>query len=245
MAGPDLSALIGNLVRAYPNHVLVFPGIVPHLDPSLAEALSNLGCRPVRSRMVHVVYPGQPLTGRGRKRVRRNRRLDRELRRASERRRITDPRILLRHVPRLHALYSQLYLQRHPGHLNARYEQAFFQLLLESGLFSASAWHRDGVIEAFNIHLVTDGVIRWSVCGVDVAVSVERGLFRLAVDHDLAEAERDGLIVNLGAGNSHFKRLRGAEVFVEYDMVFDRHVSALRRVPWSVLQQIRKLAPQT
>ena len=234
-----LRSFIAQLAGAYPEHVLVFPGVVPALAPALARTLADLGGRAVRSGVVHLLDPSDPMRGGAMKGVRRNRRLDRMLRHQNQTRRTTDPAVLLQHVDRLQQLYSALYLHKHPGHLNPQYTTDFFELLLRSGLFVVAGWLRDGKVEAFNVQLVVDRVICWSVCGLDVSAPQTRGLFRLLADDDVALAERDGLIVNWGRGNEAFKRLRGARPALEYDLVFDRHVGPARRLPWALLQRLR------
>ena len=68
---------------------------------------------------------------------------------------------------------------------------------------------------------------------------MSRGLFRLVTAHDLDVATREQWVVNWGGGNGPYKRFRGAEPMFEYDIVFDRHLRADRRLPWWLLQHGR------
>jgi hypothetical protein len=234
-----IALLLQTLARSHPRHAWIFSGVVPALDGGLVDDLMALGGRAVQSRVVHLLDPRQSLSGRPWKKVRGTRNADATLARANETRRVDDPAVLLGQVERMRNLYEQLYLDKYARELNPQYRTAFFELLLQSNLFHAMGWLRDGVLDAFNIHMARDGVLCWSVCGYDCTAPVSRGLFRLAAGEDVVAGRRNGLVVNWGAGNADFKRYRGARPAFEYDIVFDRHLTPDRRLPWSVLQQIR------
>jgi len=65
-------------------------------------------------------------------------------------------------------------------------------------------------------------------------------LFALLV----AEADVHGLVLNLSAGASHFKMLRGATAVEEFDAVYDRHLPVHRRIVWSGLAAATRLWAQ-
>ena len=235
-----IRTLIATLRSRYPDHALVFSGHVPALAPRLTEDLMALGGRAVQSRIVHVLDPARASRGRTMRRIRHTRKTDAALLKANEFRRVDQPDLLLRHVGQIQHLYSQTYLEKHSGALNPQYRTAFFELLLRSGLFSSVGWLRDdGILEAFNIQHCQDGIMSWSICGHDISAPVSRGLFRLVTAHDLDVATREQRIVNWGGGNGPYKRFRGAEPMFEYDIVFDRHLRADRRLPWLLLQHLR------
>lgn len=235
----QLAELVADLRRRYPRHALVFSGIVPSLAPRFCGDLLTLGGRAVQSRVVHLLDPGRSLSGRAWKKVRGTRNADEALARANQHRRVDDPAVLAGHAGRMRDLYAQLYLEKYAGELNPPYRPAFFELVLRSGIFSAVGWMRDGVLEAFNLHLAHDGAIGWSLCGYDRSEPVSRGLFRLAAGEDIDAARRGDLVLNWGGGNCDFKRFRGAEPAFEYDLVFDRHLTPDRRLPWWLLQRGR------
>jgi hypothetical protein len=235
----QIERLIEELVADFPDHALVVCGIVPDLGPATASALIGAGGRAVQSRVVHLMDGRTSLRGRTMKPIRRNRKVDRQLHRENEFRRTSDPAVLLNRVERLRELYAELYLDKHPGGLNPRYRPAFFRLLVESDLFSTVAWQRDGDMDAFNVQYVSDGILSWSVCGVEVDRARDAGLFRLVIAEDFVAAEKQGLVVNWGGGNGRFKKLRGAEPTFEYDVVFDHHLGLRRRTPWAMLQRLR------
>lgn len=235
----EIEELINDLIRDYPDHALVFSGIVPDLHSQPAAALNQTGCRAVQSRVVHLLDGGASLRGQAMKPVRDSRGADRQLHQRNEFRRTTDPAILLSQVDRLRELYAQLYLQRHPGHLNPRYRPSFFRIVVESGLFSIVGWQQGEVVDTFNAQHVSDGVVSASLCGAEADRVEKDGLFRLLAAEDFVVAERQKLTVNWGGGNARFKRLRGGRPSFEYDFVVDWHLGKRRRLPWWLMQRLR------
>jgi len=237
-ARASLRRLVERAAREHPDHAVVLPGVVPALDPGLARDAGDCGGRLVQKRIVYVVDPRRPLRGRRSKGARRNRRVDRDLLRSADARRLEGP-ALGPHAGGMRELYARLYLDRHAGDLNARYTTAFFRLALASGLFQAVGWTQGEALEAFQLHLVSGGVLDASVCGYDTEAPLARGLYRMLAAEDLDTAERAGVVTNWGAGSDRFKRLRGGEPCFEFDAVFDRHLPLRRRLPWWLLRRAR------
>ena len=82
------------------------------------------------------------------------------------------------------------------------------------------AWTDDaGRPIAFNIRLVDDGVILWTIGGYDTSLPRSLGLYRLIAIDDIVAAEEQGLVLNQGGGNSDFKRRRGGEPAIEFEVI--------------------------
>lgn len=74
--------------------------------------------------------------------------------------------------------------------------------------------------------------------GYDRTYPQKEGLYRLLTMETMLEAEHRGLLLNMSSGAAHFKRLRGAEPHLEYNMVYDGHLPWWRRLPWNLTRLI-------
>lgn len=237
----ELARLLESVARDWPEHALVVPGVVPALSPQLISALVGLGGRAVPSRIVHLQRPGRSFRGGGMRTVRHNRNADFAVHARHAPRATSDPVVLAAQAERIAELYRQLYLERYPAWLNPQLTPDFFRLLIESGAFEVCGWTDDeGRLVAFNVRLIDDGVIWWTVGGYDTTLPRSRGLYRLISTDDVAAVEQRGLLLNQGAGNGDFKRRRGAEPATEFEVVFDRHLAPHRRLPWALLARVRR-----
>jgi hypothetical protein len=236
-----LAALLASVERDWPGHAAVVPGIVVALAPELVRTLVELGGRVVPSRIVHLQRPGRSFRGGAMRSVRHNRNADFAVLARHAPRATTDAVFLAAQAERLRELYRRLYLERHPAQLNPQFTPDFFRLLVESGAFEARGWtDGDGRLIAFNVRLIHDGVIWWTVGGYDTTLPRSHGLYRLIATDDIAAVEERGLLLNQGAGNGHFKRRRGAEPAIEVEIVFHRHLPRYRRLPWQALERVRR-----
>jgi folate-dependent phosphoribosylglycinamide formyltransferase PurN len=235
----DLAGLLEAVRENHPEHAVVFSGVVPALAPHLALFLGALGGRAVQSRVVHLLDKRENFGGRSRRGVREKRNVDRRLYDSRIHDRTTDREALLPEARRIAELYSELYVRKYSS-MNPQYTEEFFRLILESEEFHVTGWRDDGRLEAFNIRLIKGGVNHWSICGYDTSASKTKGLFRLIAAEDVL-GPGDFSMINWGGGNSAFKRFRGARPAIEYDVVFDDHLSLRRRIPWRVVRELRGL----
>jgi hypothetical protein len=83
---------------------------------------------------------------------------------------------------------------------------------------------------------VRNGVMTQPFFGYDTRLPQELGLYRLLSLKTLLEGEERGLLVHASAGVGPFKRLRGGVATIEYNAVYDRHLQAARRLPWTLLK---------
>jgi len=78
-------------------------------------------------------------------------------------------------------------------------------------------------------------VITAPLVGYDTALGDQAGLYRLlmlALTETAAERRR---VLHLSSGAASFKRLRGAEAYAEYSLIYHRHLAPRRRLPWQML----------
>lgn len=229
IAPARIPALVAWLAAAFPHHAIVFRTVIPSLGTGYAAALVEGGCRLVQSRVVHVIDTSDPGVLR-----RRNLRADRALLARSPYRVRRPDDVGEVDLDRLVDLYGGLYLGRH-SRFNAAYTRRYFHVLLRCervrcALFEAPG---RGTFDAFSIWHEGQGHLTGAAIGYDTSLPRSLGLYRLSLMYKvLQEAAPRGLRVNLSGGASAFKQHRGAQLFPDYDAVYDRHLPPWRRLPW-------------
>lgn len=122
------------------------------------------------------------------------------------------------------ALYGQLYLEKY-SRLNPRYTAAFLQAWQRAGLLELTGFRDEsGQLRAVVGIFAQGSLLTAPIVGYDTAWPQSAGLYRLLMAHVLSmTCERSGTL-NLSAGASHFKRLRGGEPAIEYSAVLCEHL---------------------
>lgn len=229
----NLAALHQFLLQQFPDRALVFRSICPEVYPEWFEALEACGYKAVFSRQVYLLRAHE-----GAHRLKRA--LDIDARQAAKQKHLhwtiletpTDTEL-----ERILDLYNQLYLEKY-ARLNPQYTLAFLKNLLSEKIIRIKAlWHGEKIV-AFTGYFTLDGVMINPLIGYDRSYPQKEGLYRLLTLETMLEAEKQGLLLNMSSGAAHFKRLRGAQPFLEYNMVYDRHLSFFRRLPWALTRLI-------
>ncbi|AEE48536.1 GNAT family N-acetyltransferase [Haliscomenobacter hydrossis] len=229
----DLAALQQFLLQQFPNRALVFRSICPEVYPEWFQHLKSQGYKAVFSRQVYLLRAHE-----GAHRLKRA--LDIDSRLASKQKHLNwtlldSPSDV--ELERILDLYNQLYLEKY-ARLNPQYTLGFLKNLLSEGIIHIKAlWHEEKIV-AFTGYFILDGVMINPLIGYDRSYPQKEGLYRLLTMETMLEAEKQGLLLNMSSGAAHFKRLRGAQAFLEYNMVYDRHLSFFRRLPWALTRAI-------
>lgn len=227
----QLRRLTEFLLPSFPGRALVQRNINPDLHPAYGVALAAAGFRLVKSRRVYLLDPAGE-----RFRSSANAGLDLRLLAHSRHEVIGGERIGETDLPRLAQLYRSLYLDKHSP-LNPGLTEAFFALTLSDAMFEYRALKRAGQIDGFVVFCESAGVLTGVYIGHDRSLPLELGLYRQLIAILIAEARDRGVLLNLSGGAGEFKQLRGAVPVVEYDAVYDRHLTARRRLAWWLVTQ--------
>lgn len=136
---------------------------------------------------------------------------------------------------RVERLYAQLYLEKYST-LNPAYTAHFLQAWHQAGLLRLSGWRdADGLLQAVVGVFCQNGVSTAPIVGYNTALPQTLGLYRLLMAQVFLHAIDNNTLLNLSAGASHFKRLRGGMPAIEYSAVFARHLPAVaRRMHWQL-----------
>jgi len=214
---------------AFPDRAVVFRSVNERLNAALLHDLLALGFRPVFSRQVYLWDPAR--TGP----VPRSLRQDAGLAGRTGYEWIEAEGIADADVPRLRELYAQLYLGKYSP-FNPQFTEGFVRAALRERWLTVQALRRDGRIDAVLGFVERDGTMTAPLIGYDRAVPREEGLYRLISYRLVEEARRRGLLLNQSSGAAAFKRFRGGEAALEFNLVYHRHLPARTRAPWRVLE---------
>jgi len=221
--------LTARLVEMCPESAIVFRSMNAHTDEAALLTLRQNRYRLVRSRRIYLL---DPTTVHYLDHY--NSQWDRRFLARTPYRVVRDHEALAAHVPRLTALYRDLYLDRH-SRLNPHFNERFFALTLEEKTLTYRALEQDGRVDGFVAYFADDRVMTGTLLGYDLALPQKRGLYRLLIALLTAEAAEARLLLNLGGGTGHFKLLRGAMPAEEFDAVYDAHLPPHRRFSWTLL----------
>jgi hypothetical protein len=229
----DLEALHLFLLKQFPDRALVFRSICPEVYPIWFEALKKLRYKAVFSRQVYLLRAHE-----GAHRLKRALEIDTRLAKKQKHLRWSELQVGEEvHLERILELYNQLYLEKY-ARLNPQYSLEFIQHLFTGGIIRIKAlWHGDKIV-AFTGYFTLDGVMINPLIGYDQSYPQKEGLYRLLTMETMLEAEKQGMLLNMSSGAAHFKRLRGAQAFLEFNLVYDRHLSFFRRLPWAMTRAI-------
>jgi hypothetical protein len=232
----QLRTIRDELIRAFPDHTIVFRSVNEQLNATLLHDLQALDFRPVFSRQVYLLDP-QSAHYRRRKAFR----SDVMLARRTEYRWLDASQIDRAAVPRLRDLYADLYLHKYSWH-NPQFNQRFLEAALRDEWLTIFALQRAGRIDGVLGFVERHGVMTPPLIGYDRALSMDLGLYRLISLKFVEEARERGLLLNLSSGAAAFKRHRGSTAAIEHNLVYDQHCSPRMRLPWRLLAALSRAA---
>ncbi len=141
-------------------------------------------------------------------------------------------------APRIIELYRMLYLDKHSV-LNPQYTTAFVKEALKNRLLEFRGLRHvsgrlDGVFACFSRGNVTSTPF----IGYDTTLGSELGLYRHLVTMLLARVSERQQLLNYSSGAGEFKRRRGGQPVIEYNAVYTRHLSPVRRLALNVFGRV-------
>lgn len=229
ITAPQIQAVLSALLARFPARAIVFRSLDEATRAPLLSWLSAAGCRRVASRRVNINARGDERPWR-----RSNTRYDLKLKARTPLRLIEGEAMSDAQLEQAIDLYNQLYLEKY-SYLNPQFTPRWLRHLRDERL-----WRLQGFMdEADQLRSVCatfalGGVSTAPIIGYDRAAPAAEGLYRLAYLQMLLMGREAETTVNCSAGAARFKRLRGALPALEYSAVYDRHLSARRRLPWAV-----------
>ena len=221
------------LLNNYPDRSIVFRSVNTHLNAPLLKALKQAGFRQVFSRQVYII---DPKTGihRQKRALKLDTKLESQLEgfswEGSESLNEAD-------AGRILQLYKELYIRKYSP-INPQFTETFFRESIRKQQYQYRVLRHQKKIVAVIGYYLENGVMTNPIIGYDQSYPKKMGLYRMLTLETIREAERQGVVFNMSSGASHFKRLRGAQPAMEYNLVYDKHLPLSRRLPWTLIKQL-------
>lgn len=222
------------LIRRFPQHVIIFRSVNERLNAPLLDDLIALRFRPVFSRQVYIL---DPVAEQRRYRKRKAFRSDVLLAKRTEYQWLSAEQLAANDSERLAELYADLYLHKYSFD-NPQFNAEFVTAALRDGWLRIWALAQNGRIDGVLGYVERHGVMTPPLLGYDRAVPVTAGLYRLLSLKLVEEAEQHGFVLHLSSGAAAFKRHRGSQPAIEYNLVYDQHCARRQRLPWRILAML-------
>ncbi|MGV3526177.1 MAG: GNAT family N-acetyltransferase [Candidatus Sericytochromatia bacterium] len=235
---PARLELIRDALRArFPDRALIFRSVNLARDQAIYDQLRALDFQAVFSRQVYLL---DPATGAHRRKnpYKEDRRLARKAPYVWD----TGASVRPTEIPRLRALYDDLYLHKY-SRLNPQFNTLFLRRSLSEGWLHYAVLRRRegpeaGRIDAMLGYVERNGVFTTPLVGYDRSLPLSTGLYRLVTLYLFDEAERRGWVLNHSSGASRFKTLRGCVPSMEYNLVYTDHLPLAQQLPWRTLARL-------
>lgn len=236
-----ITALHTALVQAFPQHSIVFRSLNVELHAELLGELHRRGYIALFSRQVYLLDPRDQAYRR-----RTDVKNDIQLARHTPYQWRTHTDLRQHDMPRLRALYDDLYLHKYSRH-NPQFTTRFFSSALQYNWATLAALAQHSRLDGLLGYIERNGILTAPLVGYDRRVTQAAGLYRLITLRLSEIAAERGCILHASAGAARFKRTRGAVPALEYSMVFARHLAPHRQLGWAILAQLldRLVVPTT
>ena len=228
-----IKLVLERLSQEFPRHAILFRSLNDRTDSELLRCLSQHGCFMAPSRQVYFYDGGEPSFL-----DRSNTKTDTRLLNKTHYRLLTSREMSDACPQRVKELYDHLYIEKYSIH-NPQFSSRMMEFWLRDGalrIFGLSApdGRLDGVVGSW----IMDGVRTVPLVGYDTSLAKSLGLYRMLMAQVLQETAERGELLNLSAGASHFKRLRGGKPVIEYSAVYCQHLGLRQRMIWKMLASL-------
>lgn len=233
MTPDEITAALMFLVKRYPERAIVFRSVDNYHNPTLYKTLLQAGCRMIFSRQVYY----QDVQSRY---VQKKKQYRIDLKHFQRTPYTVVEGAQLRDndsIERILELYNDLYLRKY-SYYNPQFTPAFIRLALDEQLLTLKAFQKEGRIDAVMGYFARRGTITPPLFGYDTSLPQKLGLYRLLSTLTALDALANKQLVHFSAGVGQFKRHRGGLPALEHNAVYDAHLPATRRRPWSLLKSI-------
>jgi hypothetical protein len=231
IAGNPFPDITEALQRKWPSHAIVFRSLNRVHNREIIEKLVAVGYQLLPSRQVYLFDPSRP------EYLRKIAcRRDQKLLAQTDYILVGHDEIRPSDYARMAKLYSLLYLEKYSQH-NPRFSEKFMAACHRHRLLHLTGLRdRQGTLQGIVGTFTRDNVTSAPLVGYNTARPQKEGLYRLLMALVMREAAQRKLQLNLSAGASSFKILRGGHGEIEYTAIYTRHLPWYRRAVLSTLR---------
>jgi len=228
----QIGAITSALKSRYTDYAIVFRSVNTRTCGMFFDSLREAGYRMIRSRLIYILDTASKAYWKN-KTVKHDRNLSKKMGYEL----IHTDQLTEADVPTLTRLYRDLYLNKH-SLFNPQLNENFFHLILKNRILEIQALRKNNRIDAFSCCYSGRGVMISGFSGHNTRIPLKVGLNRQDFSATMDKAKKREHLLNLSAGSGSFKMFRGAQSFIEYDAVHDKHLPFHRRCAWSFLKYV-------
>lgn len=233
-AGLKVEEMILFLKSRYPNRAIVFKGITKEFHNELFDKLSQNDCLSVFARELYFLDPQTSKYKKKRPFV-----VDRKL--AEKLEGHIDwyyPYDLNeRDMDAFLSYYKSLYIDKYSD-FNPEYSAEFLKLVSQSEFFKIGSIKESDRILGAQIIFQRGRFMTTPFIGYNRDEPKDKGLYRLLNYYLTKESVEKCAILNMSSGAGKFKKQRGGEAVLEYNMVHLSHLGGMQRIPWKIFAWI-------
>lgn len=230
----QIGAVTRMLVARFPTHAIVWRSVNTVGGEALWQAFEDEGYQSIASRQLYYQYPADDaFYNHDHRKIWRK---DLKLLRNSPYELLGPAELTEADLPRLKALYDQLYLEKYSLH-NPQFTLRYLSTALATGTLELRALrHREtGSLDGVAGFFVRNGALTTPLFGYDIHLPQAVGLYRMLTVVMYQEAQARGLLLNMSSGAAGFKRSRGGRGNIEASMVYHAHLPPHRQATWALL----------
>jgi len=230
LSGDQIRKITSFLKTKYPDHTIVFRSVNDYAYPNLTEKFQECGYRLIASRQVYFLDKDL-IRGKAKWLIKKDFKLLDE-----NRYKLLEPKELTQDdIARIRELYNYLYLDKY-SLANPQFNCNFIELALRDSILNIRAFKKDEKIDAVLGYFNRNGVMTTPLFGYDTNLPINTGLYRMLSAQLIKESEKLGLLLNQSSGAASFKRCRASTGHIEYNAIYNEHLSFKRRFCWSILE---------
>ncbi|MBA2369314.1 MAG: GNAT family N-acetyltransferase [Candidatus Protochlamydia sp.] len=216
------------LIKAFPQHALLFPALNYFTNSTLIKNLKQKGYQLVPSGEIFILDGN--LKQKTKQIVQ-----DQALLKKSSYQIVPHSEIIEEDYDRMAQLYHSLYIKKYSP-CNPQYTPSLIKLWHQKNILHFQGLRRkEGDLVGFIAYFQRDGVIAAPLLGYDLSFPTKEGLYRQLAALIIKKTYENKWIFNMGAGASDFKKLRGGVGYIEYSLVYAKHLALKRNAAWKVL----------
>ena len=223
------------LLDQYPDRAIIFRSVSEELNIELINGLQNIGYEQIMSRQIYIVDPSKEIYKK-KKAFKEDLRLQRN-RKAYKW--VTIDKCDDFILEKVKKFYDDLYLNKYST-INPQFTHAFFEDSINDKWLRYFFLEKEDKIHACVGYYHRNGIMTTPIIGYDFNLPQKVGLYRLISLQITQEGIKNSLIVHCSSGASTFKKVRGAQASLEYNLVYTKHLSRLRKFPWKTLKGMTK-----
>lgn len=130
---------------------------------------------------------------------------------------------------RIIQLYEDLYLKKYSYH-NPQFTEAFIRMCNQKKLMTMYGLRDEhGILQGIVGYFTRNEIMTTPLVGYNTNLPQKHGLYRMLIALVLRDSYQTGIVLNLSAGASQFKRLRGGFPEIEYSAIYISHLSYYRQ----------------